>query len=344
MSPINLPYIRVIRPARGGTYYYFDTGVRKPGGGKVWVRLLDPGEPNFGDKYAALKAGRTKRAKAKTAPAGMTFPMLVRLYERSPQYAALGDGTKLYYSRYLGEVGVIWRDTPITDVSPADVRELVDSKAKQRGVANTMLKVSRMIFGWAKQRGYVGANPASEVEAFASEPHEPWPEAVLQAALAAPDERVRVTVGLLYYTALRIGDAARVTWSILAENGVSIVAQKTRTAKPEPVFIPLHPALRAILEGATRRHVTILTNRGATGPATKESAIKLLREFGETHGVHLVTHGLRKNAVIALLEAGCSVAETASISGQSLQLVEHYAQGRNQRKLATAAVLQWAKK
>jgi hypothetical protein len=50
---------------------------------------------------------------------------------------------------------------------------------------------------------------------------------------------------------------------------------------------------------------------------------------------------LRKNAVNALLEVGCSVPETAAISGQSLRVVEHYAKERNQRKLASAAILRW---
>jgi hypothetical protein len=54
-----------------------------------------------------------------------------------------------------------------------------------------------------------------------------------------------------------------------------------------------------------------------------------------------VPHGLRKNAVNALLEAGCSAAEAASISGQSLQMVEHYAKQRAQARLADAAVLKW---
>jgi hypothetical protein len=47
--------------------------------------------------------------------------------------------------------------------------------------------------------------------------------------------------------------------------------------------------------------------------------------------------------VNALLECGCSAAETAAISGQTLQLVEHYAKKRDQRKLASAAILKWNK-
>ena len=38
----------------------------------------------------------------------------------------------------------------------------------------------------------------------------------------------------------------------------------------------------------------------------------------------LVFHGLRKPAVVFLLEAHCSDAETAAITSQSRDMVEHY--------------------
>jgi hypothetical protein len=37
----------------------------------------------------------------------------------------------------------------------------------------------------------------------------------------------------------------------------------------------------------------------------------------------LVFHGLRKSAVVFLLETGCTDAETAAITGQSRDMVEH---------------------
>lgn len=61
----------------------------------------------------------------------------------------------------------------------------------------------------------------------------------------------------------------------------------------------------------------------------------------EVCAVKAVPHGLRKNAVIALLEAGCSVAEAASVSGQSFAMVEYYAKQRDQKILSSAAVLKW---
>ena len=55
----------------------------------------------------------------------------------------------------------------------------------------------------------------------------------------------------------------------------------------------------------------------------------------------LVFHGLRKSAVVFLLEAGCTDAEVSAITGQSRQMVEHYARQVNQRKLAASAILKW---
>jgi hypothetical protein len=54
-----------------------------------------------------------------------------------------------------------------------------------------------------------------------------------------------------------------------------------------------------------------------------------------------VPHGLRKNAVRALLEAGCTVNEVSSITGQTAQMVEHYAREVNQLKLAEEAIRKW---
>jgi tRNA(Ile2) C34 agmatinyltransferase TiaS len=58
-------------------------------------------------------------------------------------------------------------------------------------------------------------------------------------------------------------------------------------------------------------------------------------------GVEVVPHGLRKNAVNALLEAECSTAEVSAITGQSLKMVEHYAKKRNQKRLGGSAILKF---
>ena len=61
---------------------------------------------------------------------------------------------------------------------------------------------------------------------------------------------------------------------------------------------------------------------------------------GERHAA-LVFHGLRKSAVVTLLEAGATDAEVSAITGQSREMVAHYSRQVNQNKLAAAAILKW---
>jgi hypothetical protein len=62
-----------------------------------------------------------------------------------------------------------------------------------------------------------------------------------------------------------------------------------------------------------------------------------IRDMSELRSKRLVIHGLRKSAVVFLLEAGCTDAEVSAITG----LAEHYAKQVNHRRLAAAAILKW---
>ena len=73
--------------------------------------------------------------------------------------------------------------------------------------------------------------------------------------------------------------------------------------------------------------------RGLRGAILDDRITLALEDF--------VPHGLRKNAVCALLEAGCTVNEVSSITGQTAQIVEHYAREVNQLKLAEEAIRKW---
>lgn len=70
---------------------------------------------------------------------------------------------------------------------------------------------------------------------------------------------------------------------------------------------------------------------------------RVLQDFTATLDAKTVPHGLRKNAVNALLEVGCTVPEVAAITGQTHQIVEHYAKRVDRRKLGKAAILKFEK-
>lgn len=76
-------------------------------------------------------------------------------------------------------------------------------------------------------------------------------------------------------------------------------------------------------------------------PWSEDGIRKRLQKWAARRGYKVVPHGLRKNAVNTLLEVGCTVAEVSSITGQSLQMVEHYAKQINKRRLAKSAIGRW---
>lgn len=325
-----LPHVKtVIR--RGREYHYFNTGQRV-NGKPVRIRLPDKNDPNFGRAYAAAKASRTKRA---NAPNIMTVSQIVRMWERGP-LTKKSQSTQKTYGVYLRQIEDLFDGVPAISVEERDIYRMMDAKAATPRAAQMIFVVSRLVFKWAKKRRYVAIDPTADVEMdeYVGMEHEPWPEHLIEEALADPV--VGLPVALLYFTAQRIGDCCEMRWSDIRAGVLHITQQKTG----KTLEIPIHARLRAFLEAATKHGLTILADpKGRKG---KHATVRIrIQRFAAGRGFKIVPHGLRKNAVNALLEAGCSVAETSAISGQSLRLVEHYAKRRNTGKLASAAILKW---
>jgi integrase len=122
-------------------------------------------------------------------------------------------------------------------------------------------------------------------------------------------------------------------WSEVADGFISVEQQKTG----KRLRIPMHRDLQALLHEIPRRAVTVLTNtRGKpwTVDGFKTSWNKELgrKAMAPIRKAGLVFHGLRKSSVVFLLEAGSTDAEVSAITGQSRQMVEHYARQVNQKK------------
>ena len=87
---------------------------------------------------------------------------------------------------------------------------------------------------------------------------------------------------------------------------------------------------------------TILVGeRGAPlmGDSLSVMVRKKLREMGiDGYAIH----GLRKNAAVALADAGCSPMEIAAITGhRTLGMVSHYTKRRDQRLQGRSAMDKW---
>lgn len=334
MALKGLPHVKHVI-ARGRDYWYFDTGTTNAKGKPIYKRLPNLKDPSFGASYASFVAGRTRRANVADY---MTVAKLIDLYENSPKFASLSVGTQRNYSIHLRKIETLVGKAPVDELEPRDVTRMMDELSRTPGTANMILSVTGALYKWGRQRHHVQkhVNPIQDIAPFEMGSHEPWPENVLQDALNSADDRVRLATHLLYYTAQRIGDVCQMRWNDIRGNSIAVVQDKT----DNQLEIALHSALAAELAKTPRVGMTILTNwKGA--PISDQPIRQALKRHCAAYGLDLVPHGLRKNAVIALLEAGCTVAETASVSGQSFQMVEYYAKLRDQKRLSSAAILKW---
>lgn len=319
--------------AKGKVYAYFNTGKLKDGK-PIYAKLPSPSAVGFYDSYASMQGARTKRDKQ-----GFTVAELVEQYEDSTKLKNLSAGTQEAYRKACKRITALLGKFPVNDLLREDVQFVLDNDMSGAGSHNMFLAVLGVLYTWARKRGKTTLEPTKEIDKMKSVPHHPWPEHVLEAALKAEHDRTRLAVHLLYYTGQRIGDVVAMRWSDITNGWLYITQQKRGYA----VRMPLHSELVAELERTPKRGLTILVNH-AGNPISDDIIRKELKRFTLAMGHDTVPHGLRKNAVNALLEAGCTVPETAAITGQTYRVVEHYAARVNTQKLSKAAILKFENK
>lgn len=329
-----LRYLRRKR-AKGRDYYYLDLG-RNPDGSRDLKPLPHIRDPRFGDCYARALATRTSRDKLKGI---LTLDGLIRQYERSPEFRALSDNSRISYSRYLARANALMRtprgdSVPVRSIERRDVLALRERLADTPGAANQAVRALSALFAWAVDNERAKANPAERVKKFAATPHKEWPDALLDEAL--DDPQVGMAVALLYFTGQRIDDVVAMSWADIRGDHMLVNVKK----KDSQIRVAILPELAERLGALERRAVTILTN--ANGQSWTQSGLRQkLQEWAKERGHKVVPHGLRKNAVNALFEAGCTAAEVSGITDQSIGMLEHYAKGRNRLTLGRAAVVKF---
>jgi integrase len=329
---MSLPKYVHKKTAKGRTYYYFDTG-------SGLSRLPHIRDAKFPKALQNAKAQRTK----KQGPEGVkTFDWLCKLYERSPEWRKLADASKNLYALHLGYANSNFRNReglswPLAIISAEQVVAIRDKYAGKPGTANGILKAVGSLYAWASKTGrkYVKENIAAGIERLEEGEHEPWPEWLVQEALNDP--KIRLPVALLYFLGQRIGDTVRMGPQNIVRGVMHMTQQKTGTA----LKITVHTRLAQIIEEDAPKGamVFLLGERGK--PISAPGLRARIQKWAKGRGQSVVPHGLRKNAVNALLEAGCTSAEVSAVTGQSIQMIEHYAKQRDKGHLAGSAILKF---
>lgn len=328
-----LPWPGVKRVKAKGRFYFYWTRSRPT------VRLPDPYSDTDAFMRKLAHLGRVAVYAADKRRTG-TFGAMATVYRTMPAFTDLKPNSRRSYSRYLDRLLRAYGDAPLTEITREDFQaRVMDANADTPGAANHMLHVARAVFKFAGKRVANLADPTAEIEPYANKTErEPWRADILAAALASDDDEFRRAVALHYYTGQRTGDACAMAWGSVRGDAIEVRQEKTG----EPLTINLHPDLTAELATTPRRAIVILTNK--RGLALQPDAFrKWCRAFSEPHGLKLTAHGLRKNEVNALFEAGCTAVEVMAVSGhRSLSMVELYGKKRNQPRLNSVATAKWA--
>ncbi len=322
-----------LKTAKGRDYYYFDTGLTKDSGAAVLSPLPHIRDPRFGASYARAQAARTNRVKQSNE---LTLDGLIRIYEKSPEFRALAENSKRSYLRYLGVANDLIRsprgESPAAKaVERRDVIAVRDKLSDNQGAASQTVRALSALFTWAVNNDRLTVNHAKGVKKYESEDHPAWPDDLLEEALNDP--QIGMAVTLFYFTGQRINEVVKMSSRHLMGDHMLVYVQKTKTT----IKVAILPGLMERLQGCGNQMALLVNSNGQ--PWTASGLRQKLQGWAKERGQHVVPHGLRKNAVNSLFEAGCTAAEVSGITDQSIGMLEHYAKGRNKLKLGHAAVV-----
>lgn len=325
--------------ARGRTYWYYQPG---RGTAQAGERIRIRGEHERDPEFLRHLAELSGRAEPAPEVRRGSFAALIKAYTAGPDYAALKPRTRIEYDRHLATIDGLWGDMPVRGLRPRAILAMRDSYADTPTKANHILEVLSALIGWGIPRDYADANPCRDIPKFrkgAGYAAWRWDQIELFRREAAP--HLWHAAALALYTGQRIGDVLGMKWSDIRAGEVHVVQDKTGKA----VWVPIHKELAEVLETIERRSIYILTTgdgqpwAGGFHSSWKKQMRK--KALADMLAARLVPHGLRKSAVVMMLEAGCTVPQVAAITGQSHQMVEHYAAMVSQRTLAREAILKW---
>lgn len=337
-------FVRTVR-SRGRPYYYFHRN-RGTVSAEPAVRL--PGEPfdargmpnaAWWDQYRLLVGSDEE------GPKPGSFSALVREYKKSPEWRELGERTRQERVRHLDRIEAMWGGLPVKGLEPRHVLQIRDSYSETPASANNLLIAVSALVSWSIPRGWRQNNPCVGIKRLKlGEGYPPWSWEQIELFRQHARAELWQAAALALYSGQRLSDVLKMRWDEVDGQLIGVNVQQNKTAKK--LWVAMHAELKQLLSDIQRRDKTILTSSRGTpwtvdgfkaswSEQMKAEALAPLRKAG------CVFHGLRKSAVVFLLEAGCTDAEVAAITGQSRDMVEHYARKVNQKRLAAAAILKW---
>jgi len=321
-----------------------------------------PGSLEFLRKYepllAAAKADKEARGKRKVLEQPVMLPgtlsALIVEYKDSIEYKRLGKSRKENIIRYFTWIGEAWGSLPAAGIRPKNVLALQKKYSHTPATADKVIGALRQLLDFGIPRDYLKTNPADKIKNIYKKPegYKPWPAFIIKSIVEHPSctPMLRLAIYLHLYTGQRIQDCTKMQWGHIKRGKVEVASQAKTKLR---LLIPLHADLKKELARIEKNSVFVLYgryNQPFTPDALRTRLRTLLINMGLATRISATAdgkpnweyeyhfHGLRKNAVNTLLEAGTTTAQVSSITGQTMETIEHYAKGINRAALAEDAM------
>jgi integrase len=326
---------RVLADGEERLYCYFK-GERLPG---------KPGSREFHNAYVRLSRGEPLKPVAPEM-----FEDLVKAFIRSPEHRrCCSDLQKAREAFFLKKALPKFGGLRVDDFNDRQVRTIIfdwrDEMAGTPCAADHAVNALSRLLEWAYDRGKLQVNHARKIEKlYKSDRSEKIWTPELERRLLADEHPEFVRLWQFgYWTAMRQGDLGNMAAISFDGEWLVYKPQKTEKSTGVTVHLPVFalPPLAALLSSGPWPLVT------PTGKAWHHRNIgktfQRAKEAAGMAGLDLHFHDLRGTTVTRLLEAGCTEAEVASITGHSIgkgNMIGRYAQ--RSREYALNAYTKWS--
>ncbi|MEM9356502.1 MAG: tyrosine-type recombinase/integrase [Pseudomonadota bacterium] len=325
--------------SKGKTYYYYMPGRGTRTRGKRQRIFGEPSDPEWWEQYQRLSGTPERRTNPNS------FDELITAWQGSQKWRELAESTRIEWRRHCRRISNRCGPLEVRGVEPKHVLALQEKFASTPADANNTLKCLSSMLSWSVPRGWRTDNPCREIEKLKiGEGYDPWPWDAVERAEKELLPHLWQAAALAVYTGQRQSDVLLMERTAINDGMIWVCQEKTG----KELLIPIHHKLAEVLDTIHHDADTILANtrgeswsRGKDGKfsgfksAWRKAKPAFLKDAG------LVYHGLRKTAVVTLLEVGCTDAQVAAITGQSREMIVHYAKKVSQVKLARAAMALW---
>lgn len=303
-------------------------------------RLPDVKSENFWPEAAKAMSAFLKRGREGIRD----FKALVEAFQddKNPFWTNLSASTQRGY-RSSGKVIIeMAGDELPSDLTTVDAQQMIDELGETPATANQFRAFLSRLMAWGIPRGFCTTNPVEHTEKIpGGEPWVPWPNWAFEILFEhAPIHMQRIAMSA-FFTGQRQGDVLAMVKPKAGETTIAVRAQKTK----KTVWIPIHSAYRKWIDSSPNNDSVMLHEAGrskffktADGFRTEWQKMMDGEPFKPFRENRIVFHGLRKNAVINLLEVGCTENQVGAICNMSAQMVQHYGREVALRSLARDAM------